>query len=143
MTGEKLKPAIVKGSSLKEAFLPEGCFLFENWGAATSGVKNVSIARARIEPCVTTKVHWLTGVREIYLIVQGKGKVTVGDLKPTEVSECDVVVIPPETAQSITNLGETDLIFYCICTPAFVPECYHDNETNKPSSPSKMKKIAV
>jgi mannose-6-phosphate isomerase-like protein (cupin superfamily) len=124
-----LKPTIVKASSLKEALLPEGCFLFENWGAATFGDKKVSIARARVEPGVTTKVHWLTGVQEIYLIIQGKGKVTVGDLKPTEVSKGDVVVIPPETSQSITNLGETNLIFYCICTPAFVTECYHDKET--------------
>jgi mannose-6-phosphate isomerase-like protein (cupin superfamily) len=124
-----LKPAIVKAASLKETLLPEGCFLFENWGAATSGDKNVSIARARAKPGVTTKAHWLSGVQEIYLIVQGKGKVTVGDLKPTEVSKGDVVVIPPETVQSITNVGKTDLFYYCICTPAFVPECYHDNET--------------
>jgi len=54
----------------------------------------------------------------------------VGDLEPAEVSEGDVVVIPPETSQSITNVRETDLVYCCICTPAFVPECSHDNETN-------------
>jgi mannose-6-phosphate isomerase-like protein (cupin superfamily) len=88
----------------------------------------VSIARARVEPGVTTKAHHLEGVQEIYLIVQGCGKVDVAGLEPTEVAPGDTVVIPPNVSQRIANIGRTDLIFYCICTPAFTQQCYHDEE---------------
>jgi mannose-6-phosphate isomerase-like protein (cupin superfamily) len=128
-----MKPKIVKANTLKEYLTPERCFIFENWGLVSAGDKAVSIARARVEPGVTTKVHHLEKVQEIYLITQGKGKVYVGDLDPAEVAEGDVIVIPPETAQKISNIGKIDLIFYCICTPAFTENCYHDDEAEKTS----------
>ncbi|MCW4018986.1 MAG: cupin domain-containing protein [Candidatus Bathyarchaeota archaeon] len=126
-----MEPKIVKADSLKEYLTPERCYIFENWGLVSARDKNVSIARARVESGVTTKPHHLDGVQEIYLIAQGKGKVYVGNLEPTEVSVGDFVVIPPETSQSITNIGEEDLIFYCVCTPAFTESCYHDEEAEK------------
>ena len=120
-------PKIIKADSLKEFLTPERCFIYENCGIST-GDMNVSIARARVEPGVTTKAHHLTGVQEIYLITQGKGKVDIAGLEPAEVNEGDVVVIPPEVSQRITNIGKTDLIFYCVCTPAFTPNCYNNDE---------------
>jgi mannose-6-phosphate isomerase-like protein (cupin superfamily) len=68
--------------------------------------------------------HHLKGVQEIYLITKGKGKVTIAGLDPTEVNVGDVVIIPPETSQSITNIGKNDLVFYCVCTPRFTTDCY-------------------
>jgi mannose-6-phosphate isomerase-like protein (cupin superfamily) len=123
-----MEPKIVKAKSLKEFSTPERCSIAENWGVA-AGDKKVSVARARVKPGITTKAHHLEGVQEIYLITQGKGKVHIRGLAPTEVSEGDTVVIPPGTSQSITNLGKTDLIFFCVCTPAFTNDCYHDDET--------------
>jgi mannose-6-phosphate isomerase-like protein (cupin superfamily) len=89
----------------------------------------VSIARARVEPGVTTKAHHLEGIQEIYLILNGKGKVRIGGLGPANVTEGDVVIIPAGTSQRITNEGKTDLVFYCICTPAFTHDRYRDEET--------------
>jgi mannose-6-phosphate isomerase-like protein (cupin superfamily) len=126
-----MEPKIVKANSLKEYLTPEGCYIFENWGLVSVGDRAVSIARARVEPGVTTKPHHLDGVQEIYLIVQGKGMVFIGDLGSTEVVGGDVVVIPPMTSQSITNTGKVDLIFYCVCTPAFTEKCYHSEEESK------------
>jgi mannose-6-phosphate isomerase-like protein (cupin superfamily) len=123
-----MKPKIVRATSLTEYLTPERCFIFENCGIST-GDKKVSIARARVEPGVSTKVHHLDRVQEIYLITQGKGKVQIGDLEPSEVTEGDVVIIPPGALQKITNNGNSDLIFYCICTPAFTENCYHQDET--------------
>jgi mannose-6-phosphate isomerase-like protein (cupin superfamily) len=88
----------------------------------------VSIARAKVEPGVTTKAHHLEGVQEIYLIAKGKGKVYVCDLEPAEVNEGDTVIIPAGTSQRIKNIGKTDLVFYCICTPRFTANCYRDEE---------------
>ncbi len=123
-----MKPKIVKADTLREMFLPEGCFLFENWGAVATGDIKVSVARARVEPGVSTKIHHLEGIQEIYLITEGKGKVTIGELEPTEVVTGDLVVIPAGVRQRIANVGETDLVFYCICTPSFVQASYHSDE---------------
>jgi mannose-6-phosphate isomerase-like protein (cupin superfamily) len=48
----------------------------------------------------------------------------VGDLPPTIVSEGDVVRIPANMPQRIANIGDEDLVFYCVCTPRFVPSAY-------------------
>jgi mannose-6-phosphate isomerase-like protein (cupin superfamily) len=123
-----MEPKIIKASTLKESLTSEGCHVSENWGLVTAGDKEVSVARARVEPGVTAKWHYLEGVQEIYVIVKGTGKVYVGDLEPTDVVEGDVVVIPPKVSQRITNTGESDLLFYCVCTPSFTQKCYHSEE---------------
>jgi mannose-6-phosphate isomerase-like protein (cupin superfamily) len=120
-----MKPTIVRANSLKEYLTPEGCFIFENWGLVSGGDKSVSIARARVESGVTTRAHHLEGIQEIYLITQGTGKVQVGDSMPKNVGVGDLVVIPAGISQRITNIGKSDLLFYCICTPAFEEDRYH------------------
>jgi len=122
-----MEPRIVKANSPTEHLMPERCFVMENWGKSTQD-RAVSIARARVEPGVTTKTHHLEGIQEIYVIASGRGRVHVGCLEPAEVSCGDVVAIPAGVTQRITNIGESDLIFYCICTPAFTQECYCNDE---------------
>lgn len=118
-----MEPKIIKATSLKEYLTPEKCFIYENYGK--EGENSLSIARARVEPGITTKTHYLDEIQEIYLIFHGKGKVFVGNFEPTIVSEGDVIVIPPKTSQKIQNIGSEDLIFYCICTPRFTANSYH------------------
>ena len=121
-----MQPKIVKATSLNEYLTPERCSIAENYSA-----KAVSIARACVKPGITTKAHHLNGVEEIYIITKGTGKVSVGKLEPTEISEGDVVIIPPLTSQKITNTGKTDLVFYCVCTPKFTQQCYCNEESEK------------
>ena len=59
---------------------------------------------------------------ERYLIIEGEGR-TVGGAK-SDVRPGDVVLVPAGVSQQIANTGAGDLIFYCICTPRFTPECY-------------------
>ena len=89
----------------------------------------LSIARARVAPGVTTAWHALDGVAERYVIQSGEGRVEVGELEPQVVGPGDVVRIPPGVSQRIGNTGEEDLIFLAICTPRFRPECYRDLES--------------
>ncbi len=121
-----MKPEVVKCDFENEFFTPERCFISETWNSSNDEI--LSIARARVKPGVMTALHYLKGVNERYLITSGKGIVEAGDLSPTEVGIGDVVVIPAGIPQRITNTGETDLIFYCICTPRFSPDCYRDLE---------------
>ena len=106
----------------KEFLTQENCFILEVSNDA--GDPDISIARARLRPGVTTAWHRLDGIIERYVIVRGKGRVEVADLPPTIVSEGDVVRIPANLAQRITNVGGEDLVFFCVCTPRFTPTAY-------------------
>jgi len=103
-------------------FDAEGCYITEL--SNTPNDPEVSIAKARVTPGVTTTWHQLTGVTERYCILSGTGMVEVGDAAPRAVTTGDVVIIPPLTRQRIGNHGTTDLIFLAICNPRFTPECY-------------------
>ncbi len=85
-----------------------------------------SIARARVEPGVSTQLHKLTGTSEVYYILSGKGEVELDHKVKQKVVAGDVVRIPPEMAQRIANIGNEDLVFLCVCVPAFTQECYVD-----------------
>jgi len=50
----------------------------------------------------------------------------VGKLAPQEIKSGDVVLIPPECRQRITNIGTGDLIFLAICSPRFQQAAYED-----------------
>jgi mannose-6-phosphate isomerase-like protein (cupin superfamily) len=106
----------------REFLTPENCFILEV--ANDAGDPDVSIARARVLPGVTTEWHRVEGIDERYVVVRGTGKVEVGDLPPTPVSEGDVVWIPANTPQRITNVGDEDLVFFAVCTPRFVQSAY-------------------
>jgi mannose-6-phosphate isomerase-like protein (cupin superfamily) len=105
-----------------ESLTQENCFILEL--ANDSGDPDVSIAQARVLPGVTTEWHRVKDIDERYVIVRGKGKVEVGDLPPALVSEGDVVRIPANMPQRITNVGDVDLFFFAICTPRFVQSAY-------------------
>jgi mannose-6-phosphate isomerase-like protein (cupin superfamily) len=110
----------------QEYHTPEGCFVLEL--SNTPDDPQVSIARARVAPGVTTRWHRLSGTAERYVILEGKGRVEVGELPAQEVAPGDVVFIPPSCRQRISNIGQADLIFLAICTPRFSNQAYEDIE---------------
>jgi mannose-6-phosphate isomerase-like protein (cupin superfamily) len=118
-----MKSKIVKADSLTESAIPEGCFISELCNEPED--TGVSIALARVKVGTKTQTHYLEGVDERYLIVAGKGRVEVDGVPPTEVEAGDLVIIPAGKKQHIENSGDTDLLFYCICTPPFNPNCYN------------------
>lgn len=109
-----------------EFFTIEHCHIIEVSNSEND--PEASIARARVAPQVTTRWHYLEDTAERYVILEGKGLVEVGELPAQEVGPGDVVVIPPECRQRITNVGSDDLIFLAICTPRFRDEVYKDIE---------------
>jgi mannose-6-phosphate isomerase-like protein (cupin superfamily) len=121
-----VKPAILPFDRSAEIYTPERCYIIEL--ANTADDPEASIALARVKPGVTTRWHRLAGTTERYLILEGRGRVEVGDLPAYEVSAGDVVLIPPLCRQRITNVGEQDLVFFAICTPRFRPGAYQSVE---------------
>ena len=112
-----MRAQIRRGDAAAEFATDERCHIIEVANDADD--ENLSIARARVEPGVTTAWHRLDGIEERYLLISGRGRVEVGDLPPTDVGPGDVVRIPANTAQRISNTGSDQLVFYALCTPRF------------------------
>ncbi len=121
-----MKAAIKQQTLSDEFYTPEKCYITEL--SNSSDDPAVSIARARVEPGVTTRWHRLKGTVERYYITSGRGYVEVGTLPPQEVSPGDIVLIPPMYRQRITNRASEDLVFLAICTPRFSDEAYENVE---------------
>ena len=117
-----MKAQIQHNQATPEFDTAEKCFITE-W-SNTPDDAAASIARARVAPGVTTQKHRLKFTAERYVILQGRGFVEIGELPPQTVQPGDVVRIPPECWQCISNTGTSDLVFLAICTPRFEVKNY-------------------
>ena len=117
-----MHPLVRKPNLSSEFMTPERCRILEVWNDPND--PSVSIARARVAAGISTQLHRLRDVDERYVVVEGSGIVQVGDLSKETVGPGDIVVIPAGTSQQITNVGHSDLVFLCICSPRFSPNCY-------------------
>ncbi len=109
------------GQPETEVYTRERCYISELLNSPSH--PEVSVARARVRPGVTTELHHL-GVAEWYVIEQGFGMMQVGRNAPFPVGPGAIVAIPQHVLQRIRNTGDTDLIFLCICAPRFTFDCY-------------------
>ena len=126
-----MKETIKRLNLETEYYTAEGCYITEL--SNTPDDPDVSIARARVEPGITTRWHRLKGTVERYVILEGKGLMEVGNIRSQELKAGDVVLIPPLCRQRITNIGQEDLIVLAICTPRFLDELYEPIE-NSPTT---------
>lgn len=130
------KARILRGSTGQEYQFDDGCFITEWLNSPDDPA--LSIARARLPPGATTRLHRLNGVAERYVILEGEGRVelvgpdgmvTSADHYVSDVEPGDVIVIPPRMSQRMANIGDTDLVFLALCTPRFTRADYEDTET--------------
>lgn len=119
------------GLTDNEFFLTEeGCWISQWWDTTDDPV--VSLARARVEPGVTTNWHSLDNVTERYVILEGAGHMQVGAEWRKDVTPGDSIYIPDGTPQRIANTGSGQLLFLVICTPRFDRAVYRDWEPDGP-----------
>jgi len=124
-----VKTGVRRPDPSSEKLTEERCHIVEVSGRPED--PELSIARGRVEPGVTTQLHALDGIAERYLIVEGEGRVETGhamERRTAAVGAGDVVLIPPDVPQRITNTGTADLVFYCLCTPAWRDAAYRSLE---------------
>ena len=119
-----MKAAIRRAADTAEFYIDERCHIAE-W-SNTPDDPELSIARARVAPGVTTRWHRLRGTVERYVILEGRGRVEVGQLPAHDVGPGDVVIIPAGCRQRIANTGAQDLLFLALCTPRFDAGVYED-----------------
>ena len=111
----------VKGDSAGEIWTDERCYITEL--STTSHAPEGSLAIARVETGVTTQIHALTDIKEVYIVISGSGRMEV-DGNQFAIAAGDQVIIPPGIAQRVTATSDEDLRFYCLCTPHFTPDVY-------------------
>ena len=117
-----MKAGVIRPDPAREFYTPERCYILEL--SNSSSDEALSIARARVEPGVTTAFHKVIDIAERYVILEGEGVVELEGQDAQSVGVGDIVLIPPGAEQRITNTGEIDLIFLALCTPRFRQENY-------------------
>jgi mannose-6-phosphate isomerase-like protein (cupin superfamily) len=103
--GETMSGAGVvwKADVAREFLTPERCHILETYNTPTED--SLSIARARVEPNVTTAWHVLEHTMERYIIAEGHGIVEVGDFPAADVGPGDVASFPRGPAKELPTRG--------------------------------------
>ncbi len=99
-------------SSIREILAPRN---------APQSIRHQSLAEATLPPGAATDPHYHPITEEIYYILQGSGKMRIGD-ETREVFPGDGIAIPPGAPHQIANHGSDDLVFLCCCAPAYTHE---------------------
>ncbi len=83
-----------------------------------SGIRNQSLAEARLQPGGATAPHFHPQAEEIYYLLAGRGRMQI-EAEICEVGPGDAIAIPPGLRHQITAIGEETLRFLCCCAPAY------------------------
>ena len=111
-----------------EFWTDERCFITELLNNDRS--PDVSLAVARVEAGVSTQLHSLSGIEEIYIVRSGRGVIEIDGIEQ-DIAAGDQAIVPASAAQRITNTGSDDLCCYCLCRPRFRPDCYVNLEEGR------------
>jgi mannose-6-phosphate isomerase-like protein (cupin superfamily) len=103
------------------AIVPDICgTAVELINAEGSGTRKVSFAKLIIEPFKESKKHHHKVMEEVYYLLRGTARVTIGD-DAHDVREGHAVFLPPNVDHQIRNTGDQELIFVCANGPPFDP----------------------
>jgi len=80
-----------------------------------------SLAHARLGPGEASRPHRLKTSSEVYLILEGRGRMKI-DGESAQVGSGMAIYIPPGSMQHIENLGDGILVFLCLVYPPWREE---------------------
>ena len=92
-----------------------------------SSAANQGLAEATVPPGGAAEPHRHPRSEEIYYILSGTGRMTIGD-EARDVGPLDAILIPPGTRHAIANTGDQPLVFLCCCAPPYS----HDDTVLEP-----------
>ncbi len=95
------------GSSIRELMHPD-----------LHGNGSQSLAEATVPAGTQTQLHLHKQSEEIYHITGGQGLMTLGD-QQFSVQMGDSILISANTPHQIFNNHSEDLVFLCVCSPAY------------------------
>ena len=83
-----------------------------------SGIRNQSLAEARVPVGASTQEHYHAKTEEIYYITHGAGRIRItGETR--DVKPGDAIAIPPGSKHKLWNIGTEPLRLLCCCAPAY------------------------
>jgi mannose-6-phosphate isomerase-like protein (cupin superfamily) len=83
-----------------------------------SCIRQQSLAEARLPPGARTTPHFHPRTEEIYYILEGTGRMTIGE-DEQDVRPGDAIAIPPGEVHTIRCTSDQPLKFLCCCAPAY------------------------
>jgi mannose-6-phosphate isomerase-like protein (cupin superfamily) len=83
-----------------------------------SCIRNQTLAEARLPVGACTIPHAHRTTEEIYYVLEGAGRMRVGQ-DVCDVGPGDAIAIPPGAEHQISNTGESVLKFLCCCAPGY------------------------
>ncbi len=83
-----------------------------------SACARMSLAEARLYPGRHTERHAHPASEEIYYVLEGAGRIEI-DGERRAIGPGDAVLIPPGARHQAWNTGPDDLVFLCLCAPAY------------------------
>ena len=86
--------------------------------AGQFGSQNLAVTWVEGEPDSEQAVHSHEDREQVYVIVQGRGAMRVGD-EVEEVGPGAAILVPPGTSHSIRNIGQEKLIYVSATSPPF------------------------
>ncbi|HLA17770.1 MAG TPA: cupin domain-containing protein [Dehalococcoidia bacterium] len=86
--------------------------------AGQSGSRNLAITWVEGAPGSRQDVHTHPDSEQVYVIVRGRGVMTVGG-EEQEVSAGTLVLVPPGAGHAILNTGDEPLVFVSATAPPF------------------------
>lgn len=95
------------GSSIRELMHP-----------AVQGNAKQSLAEASLPVGGSTLLHRHRESEELYHILAGSGRMTLGD-EEFAIAPGDTLLIPPGVAHCLQNTGDEALRLLCCCAPAY------------------------
>jgi mannose-6-phosphate isomerase-like protein (cupin superfamily) len=105
-------------ADLGEFVTLDGSEIREWAGSLAMPARNQSLAEATIEPGAATTAHYHRLTEELYLVVEGLGRVVV-DGEEREIAEGDCVLIAPGATHKLFNIGGRPLRVICACAPPY------------------------
>ncbi|MBI5775104.1 MAG: cupin domain-containing protein [Verrucomicrobia bacterium] len=88
-----------------------------------SGIRNQSLAEARVLVGGSTMEHYHAKTEEIYYITHGTGRMRI-EGETCDVRPGDAIAIPPGKKHKLWNTGNEVLRLLCCCAP-----CYEHSDT--------------
>jgi mannose-6-phosphate isomerase-like protein (cupin superfamily) len=109
----------VKNLNTVQAFVTkDGSEIRELLAHRNSGIRNQSLAEARVPVGGSTHEHYHPNAEEIYYLTRGRGRIRI-DTEVREVAAGDAIAIPPGKRHKLWNTGAEPLRLLCCCAPAY------------------------
>ena len=112
---------IVNRNNARAIKTPHGSELRPLVDRTTSEITQCSLAEEVLPPGSAVAPHHHRELEEIYYILSGRGRMTVGE-ETSDVEEGDAVYVPRNHRHTLENTGTEPIRLLVVCGPAFFYE---------------------